>query len=78
MANHGLTDLVATVALPKTEYEELVRASERMKIVTQTLENVDEETPCELLKRVLGMRGKDETKIIAHTTDNESIVIKES
>lgn len=28
MANHGLTDFAATVTLPKSEYEELIRDSE--------------------------------------------------
>ena len=33
MANYGLTDLVATVTLPKSEYEELIRDSERVQVI---------------------------------------------
>lgn len=33
MANYNLTDLVSTVSISKSEYEELVRDSEQLKIV---------------------------------------------
>ena len=37
MALNGLSDVLATVTIPKTEYEELVRYSERLAIVKNLL-----------------------------------------
>lgn len=37
MASHGLSDVFTTVTIPKTEYEELVRDSERIAIVKNFL-----------------------------------------
>jgi len=38
MANYGLTDLVATVTLPKSEYEELVRDSEKVQVIERYMQ----------------------------------------
>ena len=37
MSSHGLSDVFTTVTIPKTEYEELVRDSERIAIVKNLL-----------------------------------------
>lgn len=36
---NGITDVIATVSVPKSEYEELVRDSERLAIVKNMLTN---------------------------------------
>ena len=38
MATNGITDVFSTVSVPKPEYEELVRDSERLDIISAILE----------------------------------------
>lgn len=39
MANHGLTDLMSPVTISKSEYEQLVRDSEQLSIITNYVKN---------------------------------------
>lgn len=80
MANHGLSDLTATVALPKSEYEDLVRQSETLKIIKKTIESSSGALAIVSIRRILGIEWENkenETKIVGHTLDGDNIVIKE-
>lgn len=70
MASHGLSDIAATVVLPKTEYEELIRQSEELKIIKKVMVTSDDALPLVVLKHMLGIEEgeENETKIIAHDT----------
>jgi hypothetical protein len=73
MASHRLTDITATVTVPKSEYEDLIRTAEQMKISKRILEFVDDDAPCVLLKTVLGIEGKhDETEDDKHIADDSN------
>lgn len=55
MATHGFTDIMATVELPKSEYEDLVRQSEELKIIKKTMKSASSTLPLVVLKHILGI-----------------------
>jgi len=58
---NGITDVIATVSVPKSEYEELVRDSEQLAIVKNVIAN-SKYVSTDDLKIILDIeRGDDET-----------------
>lgn len=55
MATHGFTDIMATVELPKSEYEDLVRQREELKIIKKTMKSASSTLPLVVLKHILGI-----------------------
>lgn len=54
---NGLTDIVATVTVPKTEYENLVRESEKLYIIESYIKN-SKYTTFDDVKAILGVGEK--------------------
>lgn len=54
---NGITDIVATVTVPKTEYEYLVRESERLAILERYVKN-GKYTTLDDVKTILGVGEK--------------------
>lgn len=55
---NGITDIVATVTVPKTEYEFLVRESERLAILENYVKN-GKYTTFDDVKAILGISEKE-------------------
>lgn len=67
MATHSLMDIATVVQVPKTEYEDLVKASEALEGVKRVLTSKLIDTPnatVGVLRIMLGIEGeeKDETE----------------
>ena len=60
MANKGLTDLVSTVTISKSEYEDLVRESNTLRIIENLVANKSSEVKVNVLREVLGMYEESE------------------
>lgn len=58
MANNGLSDLVATITLPKSEYEDLVRESNTLRILENYI-NSTKYVDKEVLQTILGIESED-------------------
>lgn len=58
MANNGLSDLVATLTLPKSEYEDLVRESNTLRILENYI-NSTKYVDKEVLQAILGIESED-------------------
>lgn len=58
MANNGLSDLIATVTLPKSEYEDLVRESNTLRILENYI-NSTKYVDKEVLQAILGIESED-------------------
>ena len=55
---NGITDIVATVTVPKTEYEILVRESERLDVLKNFIKN-GKYTTIDEVKSILGVEEKE-------------------
>lgn len=73
MASHGITDLAAVINIPKSEYEDLIRDSETLKVVRRILEKTPDNTPVLLVKDILGVeseeKGNEEKGVILYDAD---------
>lgn len=59
MAVNGISDLVSTICVPKSEYEELIRTSERMECVMDYIENSDI-VMLGQIKSILGIKKEED------------------
>lgn len=67
MASNHITDLVSTVTISKSEYEDLVRESNTLRIIENLVVNKSSEVKFNVLREVLGMY--EESEDINATTD---------
>lgn len=55
MANRAMTDIVSTVNISKSEYEDLVRDSNTLRIIENLVAASKTSVNADLLKNILGM-----------------------
>ena len=60
LTNYGITDMFATVTMPKAEYEKLVRDSEKVKILERLIDT-DRYLCLSTVKAVLDMKEVENT-----------------
>lgn len=60
MANNHITDLVSTVTISKSEYEDLVRESNTLRIVENLVANKSSDVKVNVLREILGMYDESE------------------
>lgn len=68
MANRAVSDIVSTVNISKSEYEDLVRDSNTLRIIENLVAANKTSVNADLLKNILGMY-LDESEDINATTD---------
>lgn len=68
----GITDVFATVTVPKAEYEELVRESERNDIIRSLVEH-DKFITTDNLKTILGIEETQEKEGIKEPSFEETL-----
>lgn len=69
-----LTDITATVSVPKSEYEDLIRQSEELKMIKNTMRSSSNTLPLVVLKHILGIEEGDkneEIEITMRSTDGD-------
>lgn len=73
MAVHGLSDVTATVTVPKHEYEDLIRENERFSVAKRMMESMKDYEDVGIIKTMLGIKGREanEEEIIMHDTDGD-------
>lgn len=60
LTNHGITDIFATITMPKAEYEKLVRDSEKVRIIERLI-NTDKYLCVGTVKAVLDVKEDENT-----------------
>lgn len=69
MGSYGLTDIVATVTVPKSEYENLVRDSEKLRTLKEFIRESSNSLPLVFVKHLLGIdEGEINEKEVVNNT----------
>lgn len=71
MAINSLSDIAATFSISKNEYENLVRESETLEIISEYIKYT-KEIDREVLVRILGIRERCENKENVEEKQNEN------
>ena len=58
---NGLSDIFSTVSVPKPEYEDLIRDSERLEIIKRKVK-ANKDVGTEELKEILDIKNDDESE----------------